>query len=154
MTPHFTYKEAIKTATGLGNTPSPEVAVNIGVTAMRMETVRNILHNKPIIINSWFRSPLVNKAVGGSKTSDHMKGYAVDFKCPSYGSIYDVARRIHIQCVAPTYDPSMAEPFDKLKFDQLILEYGWIHISFAPAMRMQVLTKKSASAPYIVGLHK
>lgn len=139
MTPHFTYKEAIKTATGLDNTPGPEVAVNIGVTAMRMEEVRKALFAYPIKINSWFRSPAVNKAVGGSKTSDHMKGYAVDFTCKGFGDEYTVACAIRDSGI---------------KYDQLILEYGWIHISFAPTMRGQLLTKKSATSPYIVGLHK
>jgi zinc D-Ala-D-Ala carboxypeptidase len=141
MTPHFTYKEAIKTATGLGNIPSPEVAANIGVTACYMEQVRSILLNNPIRVNSWFRSIEVNQTVGGSFTSDHMRGYAVDFTCKSFGTEYSVSCAIR-------------DHVSNLRFDQLILEYGWVHISFAPAMRRQLLTKKSATTPYLVGLHK
>ena len=137
MTPHFTFAEAIATRTRLKNTPTPLIAANIGVTALRMESVREALNHNPIRVNSWYRSPTVNKAVGGSAKSDHMLGHAVDFVCKGFGSEYAVACAIR--------DSS-------IKFDQLILEYGWVHLSFAPAMRQQVMTKKSVTAPYITGL--
>jgi zinc D-Ala-D-Ala carboxypeptidase len=136
MTPHFKFSEAIRTATGLGNMPSPEVAACIGVTAMHMERVRELLKN-PIRVNSWYRSPEVNKAVKGSLKSDHMRGFAVDFTCKGFGSEYTVAVAIRNSDII---------------FDQLILEYGWIHISFNPSMRGECLTKKSAISAYQHGL--
>lgn len=119
--------------------PTVEKAVNIGVTAAYMERVRSILEDNPIQVTSWYRSPLVNKAVKGSTTSDHLQGYAVDFKCPFFGDPYDVAAAIE---------------YSDLMYDQLILEYGWVHISFAPRMRRESLTKKSASSPYVKGIVK
>lgn len=136
MTPHFTFDEAVKTNTGLGNMPSARVAAQIGVTACHMERVREIL-GSPVFVSSWYRSPAVNLAAGGVSTSDHMRGGAVDFTCPGFGSPYDVAVRLRDSGI---------------KFDQLILEYGWVHISFNAAMRQQCLTKKSKNSPYVPGL--
>lgn len=136
MTPHFTFAEAVVTKTGLANMPAPQVAACMGVAAMRLERVRTLLQ-RPIIISSWFRSAAVNKAVGGSKNSDHIGGHAIDFTCRAFGSDYEVACAIRES---------------NIEFDQLILEYGWIHISFAPALRRQCMTKKSASTPYLQGL--
>ena len=137
MTPHFTFDEAVKTNAGLGNMPSARVAAQIGVTACHMEKVREILGNHSIHVSSWYRSPAVNLEVGGVSTSDHLRGVAVDFTCPEFGSTYDVATRIRDSGI---------------KFDQLILEYGWVHISFNATMRQQCLTKKSKSSPYVTGL--
>lgn len=138
MTPHFTFDEAVKTNTGLGNMPSARVAAQIGVTACHMERVREIL-GSPVFVSSWYRSPAVNLAVGGASTSDHMRGVAVDFTCPDFGSPYDVVVRLRDSGI---------------KFDQLILEYGWVHISFSDTMRQQCLTKKSKNSPYFSGLIK
>lgn len=143
MTPHFSYGEATTTKTGAVNTPPPRVAMRMGVTAMRLEAVRELL-DKPIIVTSWYRSPKVNWLVGGSENSAHIAGDAVDFKCPAYGANYDVA------CVIR----DAARTDTRLAFDQLILEYGWIHISFADGMRGECLTKKSEDAPYVRGLVK
>jgi len=54
-------------------------------TAHRMETIRAILGH-PIIVTSGYRSPAVNKIVGGSECSAHMEARAVDFICPAFGS--------------------------------------------------------------------
>lgn len=138
LSPNFSLEELTTTQhRELGNTPSPGVLANLTKTAERMEDVRVVLNRQPIHVSSGYRSKAVNKAVGGSPTSDHMTGHAVDFVCPKFGSNYHVARAIQDSGI---------------KFDQLILEYGWVHISFGPRMRQQVMTKKSAKAPYVEGL--
>lgn len=139
VTPHFSYSEMVTTETGLPNIPTPHQAVMMGVTATRMEKVRGILRNNTIRVSSWFRAISVNRKVGGSATSDHIDGVAVDFTCPGFGDNYAVA------CAIRDSD---------LEFDQLILEYGWVHLGFGDKMRRQCLTKKSASAPYLAGLVK
>ena len=141
MTPHFTLAEALKSSTatqrGIGNTPNATQLTAIKHTAVQMERVREALDNKPILVSSWFRNAAVNKAVGGVVNSDHMSGYSVDFNCPSFGSITDICQAI--------IDAG-------IKFDQLIWEYGrWVHISFAPAMRQNVLHIKKG-AGYQLGL--
>ena len=73
------------------------------------------------IINSGYRSSDLNYAIGGSNTSQHCKGEAVDIECPGTPN-YDVAKWIE----------------DNLDFDQLILEFytpgipdsGWVHVSY------------------------
>lgn len=129
MTPHFTLAEALKSNTaqqrGISNAPDATQITAIKHTATQMERVRKALGDKPILISSWFRNTAVNKAVGGVVNSDHRGGYSVDFNCPSFGSITDICRAI--------IDSG-------IEFDQLIWEYGrWVHISFAPAMRQNVL---------------
>ena len=76
--------------------------------------------------SSWLRVEELNEFIGGSKTSDHMTGYAVDFSCAKFGTPAEIVKAIQQSC---------------LTYDQLILERvggkEWVHISFAPAQRMQ-----------------
>ena len=89
-----------------------------------MDLVRD-LFGVPIVPNSVFRSLAVNTLVGGSKSSDHMKGYACDFVVPGI-RITDTVKQIRKAGI---------------EFDQLIDEYGqWVHISCKPnGNRHQVL---------------
>jgi hypothetical protein len=131
VSPHFELSEFTVSQTaarlGIDNTPPPEVLDNIKRTAQWLEGVR-ILLGVPIIISSGYRSPELNKAVSGSKTSQHMTGQAVDFTAPGFGSPRHVIDRI--------IDAGM-------QFDQLILEFppnGWVHASVtATGGRQQAL---------------
>ena len=138
---HFTLEELTVSEYAarhdLGNSPPPSVLDNLREAAAGMEAVRSALKSQPIHVTSGYRSPLVNAGVGGAPSSAHCNGYAVDFICPGFGSNYLVA-----QAIAKA----------SIRFDQLILEYGWVHVSFAPTLRCECLTKKSASAPYEHGL--
>lgn len=140
LSPHFSYEEMIATQVrGLDNTPPDEALEALRDTAMRMEAVRQVLTNQPIIVHSGYRSEDVNRIVGGVPNSAHTTGHAVDFVCPQFGTPLEVARALEAATAS-------------VKYDQLIREYGWVHISFAPAMRGEVLTKVSAEAPYERGL--
>ena len=68
--------------------------------------------NIPITVSSGFRSAVVNKAVGGSSTSQHCKGEAADLQCADNKMLFDIIK-------------------DNFVFDQLINEhdYSWIHVS-------------------------
>ena len=78
---NFSFRELIKTDTGLDNTPSDmNVLSNICRLAAFLQTIRNELH-LPIIVNSAYRSPEVNAKVGGVSSSYHVKGLAADIKC-------------------------------------------------------------------------
>lgn len=129
LSENFTLEELIVTQVrDVENEPSSSVTVsNLRETAKRMEAVRALLGSVPILITSGFRSSLVNKIVGGSPSSAHMSGHAVDFICPRFGSPFEVCKKI-------------AE--SDLLFDQLIFEETWVHLSFAPRMRREVLTKR------------
>lgn len=120
LTPNFTLEELSRSDValrkGLDNTPT-ECMSNIMFSAEKMEQVRKVLGNQPIVVNSCYRSPEVNAAIGGSKTSAHMEGLAVDFVCPSYGTPFEVA-------------VALKEGLPKGFFDQLIYEGTWVHIGF------------------------
>jgi len=101
---------------------------------------------KPVKINSGFRCPTLNQATGGSATSDHCKGQAVDFEIDGLPNP-DVAQWI----------------MDNLDYTQLILEFytqgqpnsGWIHCSFDPSnLKKQELTatKIAGKTTYLNGL--
>ena len=138
---HFTWAEATHSDTakriGISNHPAEDVREAIETAAYGLEGVRSLLGNKPLRVTSWYRSPELNSAVGGSKTSDHVTGYAVDFRATGMNA-YQAARMIE------------ASP---LMFDQLIWYPGEdrLHISFAPKLRREVMTARKSST-YTKGL--
>ena len=100
---------------GIDNTPSEEVINNLKRLAAALQEVRALLNHRAILVSSGYRSPELNQAVGGSATSDHCKGLAADFICPSYGSPNDIVRAIAAS---------------DLSFKQVIREFDkWVHLS-------------------------
>lgn len=126
LSEHFSLAELTITRQPLDNTPPANLLPNLTETARQMERVRELLNGAAILVTSAYRSPAVNAAVGGSPTSGHMKGYAVDFIAPRFGNPLAICRKL------ATSD---------LKFDQLLQEGTWVHISFDPRMRREVKTK-------------
>lgn len=129
LSAHFDLDEFVRSNTatkyGIDNTPPPDVVRRLWSTAGHMEMIRALL-GKPILISSGYRCAALNKAVGGVANSAHQTGYAVDFTCPDYGSPYKIAMEL-------ANSPSIS-------FDQLIQEVTWVHISFDPKMRRELLT--------------
>lgn len=126
LTTNFSLEELTTTQVrGVNNIPADAQLENLKHTAWQMEIVRHLLGDKPLHVNSGYRLPEVNKIIGGSKTSAHCEGHAVDFVCPAFGTPIDIAKKIAAS---------------GLKFDQLIYEQTWVHISFDPRMRNQQLT--------------
>lgn len=113
---------------GLDNTPKATELANIrNVLAPGMQRVRNCL-GVPVHVTSGYRSAEVNRAVGGSQSSQHSQGLAADFVAPDFGLPRAVARYL-------------MERAPEIRFDQLIWEGAWVHISFtADRPRSQVLT--------------
>lgn len=118
LSEHFTLEELIHSDTaqarGLNNTPNPLQVQSLFKVAALLEQIRNLLGGVPITVNSGYRSPAVNAAVGGVPTSDHQQGCAVDFVCPAYGSPLQICRTLAASSI---------------KFRQLIQENTWVHIS-------------------------
>jgi hypothetical protein len=133
MTPHFSYEEAVRSETaarlGIDNTPPADIRETIRWVAHQMEDVRTFLGH-PITVTSWYRCPKLNEAVRSKPTSQHIKGEAVDFVCPAFGTPRAIVAALRRSAIP---------------FDQLILEYadtsggGWTHISFTDDPRGQVL---------------
>ena len=123
MTEHFTLAELTNSdyaiRHGLSNTPTDAATLtNIATLANGLERVRAVL-GRPIHISSGYRGPAVNSAVGGSKTSAHLRGLAADIVVPGVSSL-NVARLLQANRRAIAYD-------------QLIFEGTWVHIAFAAA---------------------
>jgi len=149
LSQNFTIQEYIKSQTalrqGIDNTPTEEHMGN--ATALFRNVVQKVRDQFGVtVINSGYRGEALNKAVGGSSTSQHCKGEAVDIECPGTPN-YDVAKWIE----------------DNLDFDQLILEFytpgvpdsGWVHVSYkSEGNRKSVLTamKENGKTVYKPGL--
>jgi len=143
LSPNFTLAELTVSDTakrlGISNTPTGVVLERLRLCAWMMQNVRRVLEDHPIKVTSGWRSPAVNKAVGGVSNSDHLSGWCIDFKCPGFGSPFEIVARLEQSGLA---------------FDQLINEQekGIVHISFAPELRNQILTQRGKS--YIGGNHR
>jgi hypothetical protein len=119
LSPNFSLKELTASETadrhGLDNTPTDEIIENLKHLAGVLQEVRAILGNKPITVSSGYRSPTVNEKLGSKPTSDHCKGLAVDFICPSFGTPDEVVRQI------------MASD---IPYKQVIREFDrWVHLA-------------------------
>lgn len=130
LTQHFMLDELTRSNTGerlgIDNTPDAETMGHLLICAMGLEKVRALL-GAPLHIDSGYRCPALNKAVGGVPDSAHVQGYAADFVCLDFGSPLAIARAI---------------AGSDIEFDQVIQEGSWVHISFDPRMRRQALTAK------------
>jgi len=140
LTEHFHLDEFTTSQTAsrqnLNNEPPRQVVENLKKLAFTLESVRTLL-GYPLHINSGYRSPALNAAIGGVKNSAHLLGYAADFICPQYGSPLSICHFIANSKL--------------IQFDQLIEEGTWVHISVDPRFRGQILTKKPGGG-YSVGL--
>ena len=150
LTANFSLHELTKSETalrmGLDNTPGPVETEYLKILAERvLQPIRDHFQ-KGVKVNSGYRSPDSNAAVGGSRTSDHCKGQAADIEIPGVPNA-DLAQWI----------------MDNLEYTQLILEFytpgipdsGWVHVSYDPDnLKKQELTamKVAGKTQYVPGL--
>ena len=142
LTANFTYDEMIASEWaarhGVSNACPDELMPALRRTAQGMQRIREAL-GVPVIVTSGYRSPTVNQAVGGSRTSQHMKAEACDFRAPAFGPPAEVAAFLA---------PRMAA----LDIDQLILEFNaWVHVSFSDTPRRVALTIRTGTG-YLPGI--
>jgi hypothetical protein len=130
---HISYIEATQSPTavklGINNNPNAEQLASMQLVAEKCFEPLRLWYGKPIKINSFFRSDLLNRAVKGSLTSQHKKGEAIDIDAGS--------------------KEENKKLFDWIKsnlvFDQVINEYNysWVHISYSKTKnRKQILIIK------------
>ena len=122
---HVSYKEGVysNTATrrGIDNTPNDEQLSNMELIAEEVFEPLRVWVGGPIKINSFFRSPELNTAIGGSSKSQHCKGQAMDID-DTFGKATNAEMYNFIK--------------DNLDFDQMIWEFGdddnpdWVHVSY------------------------
>jgi zinc D-Ala-D-Ala carboxypeptidase len=149
LSKNFTLTEFTKSQTalrlGIDNTPSEE---HLAAAKLLFENVVQPVrdHFGPTVINSGYRGPALNEAIGGASASQHCRGEAVDIECPGIPN-HEVAEWIQ----------------NNLEYDQLILEFytlgipdsGWVHVSYIPeGNRKQSLTavKQDGKTVYLQGL--
>lgn len=130
MAEFFTKSELTRSDTarirGIDNTPTPEASAALDALMWNVLDPIRRMWGKPIIVNSGYRCPKLNAAVGGSATSQHMKGEAAD-----------------ITAGGPTKNKELFDMIAQsaIPFDQLIDEknYRWIHVSYRPNGRRNIL---------------
>lgn len=115
LTPHFSLEELTHTDhRTLDNTPNEAELANLKRLAEFLERVKHELYDRPIIVNSAFRSKAVNDAVGSKDTSQHRTGCAADIRVP--GMTPDEVVKAIIAA--------------NLGHDQVIREFDrWTHVS-------------------------
>ena len=125
---HISFKEGTFSATatrlGLPNAPSKEHLSNMQILAKKIFEPLRVYVGGPIKINSFYRGPELNKAIGGSKKSQHCHGQAMDiddvFGYKTNAQMYHWVK-------------------ENLNFDQMIWEFGddenpdWVHVSYVNA---------------------
>ena len=122
---NISYKEGVYSITadrlGLENKPTEEHLANMKELAEKIFQPLRLWVNAPIKINSFYRSPELNKAIGGSSKSQHCKGQAIDID-DTYGHATNADMFMYIK--------------ENLDFDQMIWEFGddknpnWVHVSY------------------------
>ena len=122
---HISYKEGVHSITairkGIDNEPNEEQLANMKLVANNVFEPLRVFINGPIKVNSFFRSPDLNKAIGGSTKSQHCKGQAIDID-DTYGKATNAEMYWWIK--------------ENLDFDQMIWEFGnndnpdWVHVSY------------------------
>ena len=125
LTPHFKLSEFVKSSTAnarhIDNTPTEAIVANLKALCEEVLEPLRQWYGKPIIIGSGYRSPALNKAVGGVKNSQHMTGEACDIHIPDEAT----GKRWFVWLM------------DNVPFHQLIWEkstpssnHHWIHVAF------------------------
>lgn len=132
LSEHFKLGELTKTRVNIENVPNEEQVNNLRRVCRWLEQLRRRWNNlygegdDPIVINSGFRSPEVNKAVGGVANSNHLKGCAVDIRC--------IGMEQALRYAAILLDISDLNQED---FDELLIEQKrnviWIHFAVRPS---------------------
>ena len=125
LSENFSLEELIRSSTarriGLDNIPNDEHLKNLQVVVDEIAQPLRDHFGKPVRINSGYRSPALNDAIGGSKKSQHSKGEALDLEIDGVSNL-EVADWITDNC----------------DYDQVILEFynpaegpnsGWVHAS-------------------------
>ena len=148
---HISYGEATKSNTalryGIDNVPNDEELTSMHLVAENVFEPLREFAGHPIRINSFFRSAALNKKVGGSKTSSHTKGQAMDID--SLGNLTNLEMAKFI--------------IERLSFDQVIIEYPniqgepkWVHLSYVSEdkNRNQVLVCKRVGGRVVYSVWK
>jgi uncharacterized protein YcbK (DUF882 family) len=127
---YFTIKELCKSSTAdvkkINNSPNAKVIANLTKLIDKILDPLRAKYGKPLQVTSGYRCAELNKAIGGSKTSQHMEGLAADITADSIAEnkvLFDLIQKMD------------------LPFDQLIDEnhLKWVHVSYSDKPRKQIM---------------
>jgi hypothetical protein len=135
LSQHFTLGELCKTSvkTKDGNIPSHVAIENLRRITRWLEMLRSEWNNRygdgddPIIINSGYRSPAVNKLVGGVATSNHLTGCAVDIR------VLGMEQLLRYAVILLDISDESQEDFDELLIERNSKGNYWLHFAVRPA---------------------
>lgn len=137
LSEHFHLSEFTRSQTAarrrIDNTPPAEAVEALRALCVNVLEPVRVHFARPVMISSGYRSPALNRAIGGAPSSQHSKGEAADFEIPGVSNA-EVCRWMH----------------RNLNYDQLILEFytpgqpnsGWVHVSWRVPYRNQELTAR------------
>lgn len=133
LSKNLSYSEAVTSYTAIkfniDNTPPAHYLLNMFILANNLFQPIRDHFDVPIYVSSFYRSPQLNKQVGGSERSDHLTGNAIDLDADVFGVITNAQIFHYVK--------------DNLPFKKLIWELGddqnpdWVHISFSPELNGQ-----------------
>ena len=138
LSEHLDLSEVVRSESakrkGISNMPTPEHIANFKVLAEKIFEPIRVHFRCPIVVSSGYRSKELNQAIGGSNSSQHCTGEAIDLDMD--GTPHGVSNRMVFDYIK-----------NNLEFDQLIYEFGnsenpdWVHVSYESTgkQRKQVL---------------
>ncbi len=148
LSTHFSLAEFIQSDTALRLNIDNDLPLALRPEASNtcelLERIRAYLGERaaktvPLLISSGYRCPALNRAIGSSDTSDHIRAMAADFRAPAFGTPLEVSQ-------------ALAAAVAQLGIGQLIYEHTWIHVSTRRPDRMvnRILTVQGKD--YITGV--
>lgn len=177
LTDHFWLLEMIQTShRDIDNMPDDKTIIKLQRTCEKLEKVRFILGNRPILVTNGYRCPELNCVVGGVMTKESLKNLITSPGLTEYGRYSADVRLVNQRFQASDsqhmlgeavdwHCPSYGSPYEVccklslemergLEIDQLIYEYTWIHNSFVKeGSRQQILTLNASTGGYKNGIH-
>lgn len=124
---YFSFTEMIRTSSTAQENNLPDwddINRLLELCRWILDPVRE-MYGKSIVVNSGFRTPFLNRLVGGVSTSQHMQGLAADLRCDDPKALFDLIAESDL-------------PFDQLIYYQ---KRKFVHVSYSPTYRHEVIVK-------------
>jgi len=127
LSPHFTLGELTKSSShpDIYNVPTHEAIENLKHVCTWLEVLRE-RSGGPVVINSGYRSPQLNRKIGGATNSNHLTGCAVDIRVTGF------EQAIRYAAILLDYADETGEEFDELLLERNRFGAFWLHFAVKP----------------------